>query len=89
MSWCRSSHLLLNTSKTKDMGWTSRGPPHLQLVSIEGVDVEVVSIYKYLGLQLDDKLDWTADTDILYNKGQNWLYFLRRLWSLKSFRKCS
>uniref|UniRef100_A0A8C4RPM4 Tripartite motif-containing protein 16-like n=1 Tax=Erpetoichthys calabaricus TaxID=27687 RepID=A0A8C4RPM4_ERPCA len=27
--------------------------------------------YKYLGVQLDDKLDWTANTDALCKKGQN------------------
>ena len=61
--WCRSNHLQLNTSKTKEMMVDfRRKKPHLQPVSIEGVDVEVVRTYKYLGLQLDDKLDLTANT---------------------------
>ncbi|XP_029301025.1 LOW QUALITY PROTEIN: low-density lipoprotein receptor-related protein 2-like [Cottoperca gobio] len=41
--------------------------------------MEVVRTDKYLGLQLDDKLDWTANMDTLHKKGQRCLSFLRRL----------
>jgi len=64
-----------------------RKKPHLQTVSIEGVDVEVVRSYKYLGLQLDDKLDWTANMDTVHRKGQSSLYFLRRLGFLNNLYK--
>lgn len=40
--------------------------------------------YKCLGLQLDEKLDWSQNTD-LYGKIQNRLFFLR---SLVSFNPC-
>ncbi|KAK0144738.1 putative RNA-directed DNA polymerase from transposon BS [Merluccius polli] len=86
--WCHANHLQLNTSKTKelviDFG-KSRPPP--QLVQIEGADVEVVSSYRYLGLVLDNKLDWSKNTDHLYRKGQSRLYFLRRLRSFNICRK--
>ena len=39
------------------------------------------------GLQLDDKLDWTANTDTLHKKGQSRLYFLRRLGSFNICKK--
>ena len=58
VGWCVPNHLQLNTSKTKEMVVDFRRKrPHLQPISIEGSDVEVVRSYKYLGLQLDDKLD--------------------------------
>ncbi|KAK0137273.1 RNA-directed DNA polymerase from mobile element jockey [Merluccius polli] len=86
--WCRSNHLQLNTSKTKEMVVDfRRKKPHLQPVSIEGVDVEVVRTYKYLGLQLDDKLDWTANMEAVHRKGQSRLYFLRRLGSFNICKK--
>ncbi|KAG5279123.1 hypothetical protein AALO_G00106350 [Alosa alosa] len=67
--------------------WISvRSKPTLLPVPINGVNVEVVSTYKYLGLHLDNKLDWSANTDALYKKGQRRLYFLRRL---RSFNVCS
>ena len=88
MGGCRSNHLQLNTSKTKEMVVDfRRKKPHLQPVSIEGVDVEVVRTYKYLGLQLDDRLDWTANMDTLHRKGQSRLYFLRRLGSFNICKK--
>lgn len=38
--------------------------------------MEVVRTYKYVGLHLDNKLDWSENTDALYRKGWSQLYFL-------------
>ena len=80
VGWCRLNNLQLNTSKTKEMVVDFRRKrTHLQPISIEGSDVKVVSrTFKYLGLQLDDKLDCTVNTDSIHHKGQRRLYFLRR-----------
>lgn len=86
--WSKSNHLLLNISKTKELVVDfrrSRSP--LQPISIDGVDVEVVGTYKYLGTTLDNKLDWSANIDSLYRKGQSRLYFLRRLASFSICQK--
>jgi len=48
--------------------------------------VEVVSEYKYLGVHLDSKLDWSVIAASIYRKTQSRLYFLRRL---RSFNICS
>ena len=45
---------------------------------IEGKEVEVVETHKYLGLWLDNKLDWASNTIQLYKNAQSRLYFLRR-----------
>lgn len=42
----------------------------------------MVTKYKYLGLYLDNKLDWSLDTDKLYKRGKNHLFLLRKLRSL-------
>ena len=42
--------------------------------------------YKYLGVQINNKLDWSTNTDTIYRKGQSRLFFLRRL---RSFSVCS
>lgn len=87
VGWCRTNQLQLNTTKTKEMVVDFRmlATPVLP-VTVDGVNVETVSTYKYLGLHLDNKLDWSANTDVLYKKGQSRLYFLRRL---GSFNVCS
>ena len=48
-------------------------------VKIEDQDIEIVKEYKYLGTIIDDRLTWSSNTDFLYKKGQQRLFFLRRL----------
>ncbi|XP_051257592.1 uncharacterized protein LOC127364239 [Dicentrarchus labrax] len=47
---------------------------------------EMVDTYKFLGVTLNNKLDWTDHTEALYRKGQIRLFFLRRL---RSFNVCT
>ncbi|KAM9831440.1 uncharacterized protein ACB057_018630 [Neosynchiropus ocellatus] len=60
--------------------------PRPRPVLLEGAEVEAVDSCKYLGLWLDNKLDWTTHTSHLYRKTQSRMYFLRRL---RSFNICS
>ena len=39
-------------------------------VLIQGASVDIVQDYKYMGVHIDNKLDWAKNTDILYRKGQ-------------------
>lgn len=48
-------------------------------VSIQGKDIETVNSYKYLGVHINSKLDWTTNTDILHKKDQSRLHLLRKL----------
>ena len=85
--WCHTNCLQLNTSKTKELVIDfGRSRPRPRPVLLEGAEVEAVQSYKYLGLWLDNKLDWTTHTSHLYRKTQRRLYFLRRL---QSFLICS
>ena len=81
--WSHNNCLILNNSKTKEMILDFRRfKPSLQPVNNCGVDIEVVPTYKYLGVHLDNKLDWSLNTDALYKKGQSRLFFLRKLRSV-------
>ena len=42
--------------------------------------------YKFLGVHLNNKLDWSDNSDALYRKEQSRMYFLRRL---RSFDVCN
>src|SRR4029434_2838877 len=67
VQWCRHNHLQLNATKTKEMVVDfRRSQPPLLPVSIKEVSVEVVNTYKYLGVHLDNKLDWSANIDAIY-----------------------
>jgi hypothetical protein len=83
VGWCRNNHLLLNVSKTKEMvvDFRREAPPPRPLV-INGEEVEIVSEYKYLGSVMDCRLDWSPNAMALLQKGNQRLYFMKRL---KSF----
>uniref|UniRef100_A0AAX7SJH0 Reverse transcriptase domain-containing protein n=1 Tax=Astatotilapia calliptera TaxID=8154 RepID=A0AAX7SJH0_ASTCA len=86
VTWCEQNHLQLNVAKTKELIVDFRKTrKHLTPVSIQGVSVDIVEDYKYLGVHIDNKLDWAKNTTALYRKGQSRLYFLRRL---RSFNIC-
>ncbi|KAL3063508.1 hypothetical protein OYC64_003138 [Pagothenia borchgrevinki] len=53
---------------------------------ILGEDVAVVEDFKYLGVHLDNGLNWRINTDAVHKKGMSRLYFLRKL---RSFNVCS
>jgi len=53
-----------------------RRKSHYLPVVIEGVGIEVVQTYKYLGVHLDHKLDWSAHVKTAYRKGQSRHFFL-------------
>ena len=58
--WSSSNGLILSTSKTKEMiDDFSRKPSH-QPITIDGETIEAVKTYKYLGVHLDNKLDWSV-----------------------------
>ena len=45
---------------------------------INGENIEIVADYKYLGTIID-KYTWTYNTDTIYKKGLQRLYFMRKL----------
>ena len=54
-----------------------RKAPQTALVNIQGLDIEIVEEYKYLGVHINNKLDWTHNIEVLYKKGQSLLRGLR------------
>lgn len=80
VNWCERNHLLLNTSKTKEMviDFRRRPTPHSP-VNIQGENIEVVESFKYLGVHINNKLDWSHNTQALYKKSLSRLHLLRRL----------
>ena len=87
VGWCDGNHLQLNTGKTKELVVDFRRRKSTPIpVSINGEEVEMVDTYKFLGVHLNNKLDWSDNTEALYRKGQSRLFFLRRL---RSFKVCT
>ena len=83
VDWCASNFLELNVSKTKEMLVDFRKkPPTPPPVVVNGEEIERVESYKYLGVVVNNTLDWTENTDTVMKKLNTRMYCLRKL---KSF----
>ncbi|TWW69303.1 putative RNA-directed DNA polymerase from transposon BS [Takifugu flavidus] len=81
VDWSLRNNLQINAGKTKELVVVfcrCNNPPPAQ-VNILGTDVDVVESYRYLGVQLNNNLDWTHNTDALVKRGNSRLFLLRRL----------
>ncbi|KAI3365880.1 hypothetical protein L3Q82_000867 [Scortum barcoo] len=79
--WCLRNNLQINAGKTKELVVDFRRRRHSPPapVSIQGTDIDTVKSYKYLGVHLNDNLDWSDNTNALVKKGNSRLFLLRRL----------
>lgn len=80
-AWCADNNLALNSKKTKELivdFRKSRGGTHTP-IHINGTEVERVSSFRFLGVNISDDLSWTHNTSTLIKKAHQRLFFLRRL----------
>ena len=69
--FCISVGMKLNKSKTKNMVFRNGGiVKQAEKWYFEGVEIEIVSIYKYLGLYFTPKLVWTKTKELLAKQAQ-------------------
>ncbi|KAI2649485.1 RNA-directed DNA polymerase from mobile element jockey [Labeo rohita] len=81
--WCSDNYLQLNTDKTKELViHASKSPPGFTHITIHGQPVEQVSTFKYLGLTIDNKLNFNEHVTITQKRAQQRLYAIRKLRSL-------
>ena len=82
--WCAANNLELNVSKTKEMISDFRkNKSALPPLSVKGQTVEQVASFKFLGLDISNKLAWDVNTSEICKKAHHRLYFLGQL---KKFR---
>ena len=69
-NWLCVNKLTLNISKSKYMIITNKTKPSPSefYVKINGTNLENCSSYKYLGVYIDEKLDWKAHVDYICKK---------------------
>ncbi|KAK3508864.1 hypothetical protein QTP70_010719 [Hemibagrus guttatus] len=76
VAWCADNNLLLNISKTKELIIDFRrekGRTH-DPIHINGMAVERVSSFKFLGTHISEDLSWTTNTSSLVKKAHQCLF---------------
>jgi len=64
--WCRDWKLEVNTSKSKIMHFRKKSKPVCDYTfKLGNEDVEIVSKYKYLGIILDEHIDYRVTSEVL------------------------
>ena len=79
--WCQENNLTLDVNKTKEMIVNFRKqqrehPP----IHIDGTVVEMVVSFKYLGVHITDKLNWSTHTDSVVKKAQQQPQEAEEIW---------
>ncbi|XP_071953435.1 uncharacterized protein [Antedon mediterranea] len=84
INWCDMNCLSINVNKTKEIVFDFRKiKRQLIPLNIKDNDVRTTSEHKYLGVWIDEKLSWNANTAKVYAKANQRLYFLRKLRNFK------
>ncbi|XP_072042942.1 uncharacterized protein [Amphiura filiformis] len=79
-AWAKDNHLKLNPSKCKVMQVCfMREPPAPPSLRIAGIELEVVSETKLLGLTVQSNLGWQSQVNNMVSKSSRRLYMLSRL----------
>lgn len=80
VNYCDANYLELNVSKTKEMIIDFRNSSSIpNSVNLKGSSVERVTSYKYLGIMIDDKLNWHMHIDSMVKKLNSRMYCFRKL----------
>lgn len=85
VGWCKDNHFLLNVSETKEIVVDFRKDPPTLCPLVSGRQVAIVRQYKYLSSNIDAEFDWFPNALALLKKGNQRLYFMKRL---KLFNAC-
>ena len=76
---CTYHELLLHTSKTKEIVFTTRREtPDVPLISISNHTVPLSDSVKYLGVEIDSKLRFSEQADVVSTKCKQRLYIIKR-----------
>ena len=80
VDWCERHFLQLNVKKTKEMLIDFRkNKQELAPLTINNEEVAQVTDYKYLGITIDNKLEWQIHSSLVYKKVNKRMFLLRKL----------
>jgi hypothetical protein len=84
VKYCKDNYLELNVKKTQELIIDYRRKVSIHApVTINDNEVQQTKNYKYLGLVIDDQLNWHSHFDHLYRKLNSRLFCLRKMSKFK------
>ena len=83
VDWCECNYLNLNVKKTKEMFIDFRKIRSYDPLVIMNEGVEAVENYKYLGVYIDNQLNFSHNVNHVYKKAVQRLHFVRILHDIK------
>ncbi|XP_064857649.1 uncharacterized protein LOC115142632 [Oncorhynchus nerka] len=77
--WGQNNNLSLNVTKTKEMivDYRKRSTEHIPIL-IDGAVVEQIESFKFLGVHINNKLDWSKHTKAVVKRARQSLFPLRK-----------
>ena len=79
-TWCGDNFLDLNIQKTKEVIFDFRRKPAIKHpLEINNMQIEIVSVYRYLGCMLDNRLSFAQHVEIQVKKASKMLYYVRAM----------
>ena len=80
--WLAANKLILNVAKTHSMLFSFKHNASNLKIKINNVEIEQKNVTKFLGVQIDDKLNWKAHISHLCNKVSKAIAILRKVRSI-------
>ena len=77
--WCDVNKLTINVKKTKLILYNVKPEQRLVLpnICLDQDEIELVWLYKYLGITIDQDLNLYSHVDLMYRMASDKLYMLR------------
>jgi hypothetical protein len=80
VDWSNRNSMKINASKTKEMMICfSKSPPLIPHITIDSKEIERVTSFKLLGIEINDNLNWNDHIEKVYKKACQRLYFISQL----------
>ena len=79
MKWCKENGLQISTLKTKVVYWSkSKTKNHPKHIQIDGHKIKISESVEYLGVTIDNKLNWNEQIQTVVDKCKKALFSAKR-----------
>jgi len=78
LNWSSNNHMNINFKKTKEMIINTSHCNFPDKLSVSGVEIERVNVFKLLGAHINQSLKWDDHVSAICNKAASRIYFLKQ-----------